>query len=60
MRIDSCRKCGIGLEIKQKCLICDEPLKFTCKKCRFESDEQIHLNCRLVDMNFRTIDSQVA
>ena len=60
MRIDSCRKCGISLEIKQKCSICDDPLKFICKNCHFESDEQIHLNCKLVNMNYKPLDTQVA
>ena len=53
MRIDSCRKCGNTLEIKQKCSICVEPIKFTCKNCRFETDEQIHSICRLVDVNYK-------
>lgn len=53
MRIESCRKCGIELELKQKCSICNDPLKFTCKKCQFESEEQIHVQCRLIDMNYK-------
>ncbi len=51
MRVDSCRKCGDRLEINKKCTICSSAIKFCCKKCNFESEEQIHSLCRLVDMN---------
>jgi len=60
MRTDSCRKCGMGLKIKQKCSICTEPIKFICKNCHFETDEQIHSMCRLVDMNYRPLMSEIA
>ena len=60
MRIDSCRKCGIELTIKQKCSICNEPLKFNCKKCHFESEEQIHSLCRLADMSHNPLILEVA
>jgi hypothetical protein len=60
MRIDSCRKCGIELDAKQKCSICKNPIKFSCKKCNFESEEQIHSLCRLVDMNHKPLVSSVA
>lgn len=60
MRIDSCRKCGIALESKQKCSVCQKPLKFSCKNCSFESEEQIHSTCRLVDMNYKPQISEVA
>ncbi|KEQ56518.1 hypothetical protein AAA799E16_01710 [Marine Group I thaumarchaeote SCGC AAA799-E16] len=53
MRTDSCRKCGTGLEIKQTCSVCKKPIKFECRECKRESDEQIHSVCRLVDMNYR-------
>lgn len=60
MRIDSCRKCGIELTIKQNCSICNKSIKFDCKKCYFESEEQIHSLCRLVDMNHKPQISEVA
>lgn len=60
MRIDSCRKCGTELTIKQRCSICNKTIKFDCKKCHFESDEQIHSLCRLVDMNHRPLISETA
>lgn len=47
MRNDSCRKCGTELKIKEKCTTCDEPIKFTCNKCHFDTDEQIHQRCAL-------------
>lgn len=59
MRVDSCRKCGEKLKIKQKCSICSEPIKFSCKNCLFETDEQIHPMCRL-DRNYMTLIYEVA
>ncbi|MCA9828531.1 MAG: hypothetical protein KC444_09150 [Nitrosopumilus sp.] len=52
MRIDSCRKCGTELKIKQNCPVCTKPVKFLCKNCLFETDEQIHLMCGLTGMNY--------
>ncbi|QLH07376.1 hypothetical protein C5F50_10065 [Nitrosopumilus ureiphilus] len=60
MRIDCCRKCGTVLEIKQKCSICTKPIKFDCKNCHFESDEQIHSICGLVDINYKLPISEAA
>ncbi|BDQ30334.1 hypothetical protein [Nitrosopumilus zosterae] len=60
MRMDSCRKCGLGLETKQKCSMCMEPIKFSCKNCNFETDEQIHSICRLVDVNYKPPVYEVA
>lgn len=60
MRINSCRKCGVNLESKQKCSVCQKPLKFACKNCSFESEEQIHATCRLVDMNYKPQISEAA
>ena len=30
MRIDSCRKCGIELEVNKKCNVCREANQFFC------------------------------
>ncbi|WP_428323974.1 hypothetical protein [Nitrosopumilus sp.] len=60
MRIDSCRKCGTELIVKQNCSVCKTPIKFECKDCKRESDEQIHSICRLVDMNYRPIILEAA
>ena len=58
MRKESCRKCGNELKIKQSCSICKFPNKFTCKNCRFETDEQIHSICKILDTSNRFIDSK--
>ena len=55
MRVDSCRKCGVELTIKQECSMCNEPIKFNCKRCHFESEERIHSLCRLIDMNHKQL-----
>ncbi|WP_237089315.1 hypothetical protein [Nitrosopumilus adriaticus] len=60
IRIDCCRKCGSTQEIKQKCSICSQAIKFECKTCLTESDEQIHSTCQLVDFNFKPPISHVA
>ncbi|WP_148680125.1 hypothetical protein [Nitrosopumilus maritimus] len=60
MRVESCRKCGTELEIRQNCSVCKEPKKFECKNCKVETDEQIHSICRLVDMNYTPTISEVA
>ncbi len=60
MRIDSCRKCGIEMTIKQKCSTCHEPIKFNCKKCHFESEEQIHSLCKMDDMSHRLLIPKTA
>jgi len=57
MRIDSCRKCGIVLNVKQKCSVCEQPIKFGCNKCLFESNEQIHSQCRFIDMSYKPLFS---
>jgi len=53
MRIDSCRQCGTFLDIKQKCSICAKPIKFVCKNCHAETDEQIHSLCKIANMNYK-------
>ncbi|MGY5149842.1 MAG: hypothetical protein ACW9W3_07240 [Candidatus Nitrosopumilus sp. bin_68KS] len=60
MRIDCCRKCGASQEIKQKCSICSQPIKFECKTCLNESDEQIHSTCILSGINYKLPISNVA
>ncbi|MCV0430434.1 hypothetical protein [Nitrosopumilus sp.] len=53
MKMDSCRKCGIEMDVNQTCSVCREPIKFKCKKCHYFTDEQIHSTCKLVDMNYK-------
>lgn len=60
MRNDSCRKCGNTLQIKQNCSICRNPIKFSCKSCHAETDEQIHLECMFIDMDYKLLSPNVA
>jgi hypothetical protein len=60
MRNESCRKCGADLEIKQKCSVCKEGITNICKECHFETDEQIHLQCKIIDMDYKLLGSRVA
>ena len=60
MRNESCRKCGAELEIKKKCSVCKEGIACICKECHFETDEQIHLQCNLMDMDYKLLDTRVA
>ena len=55
MRNDSCRKCGNEMKTKQTCSICNHPLKFICKSCNTETSEQIHLQCILIDMDYKLL-----
>ena len=60
MRNDSCRKCGAETEIKQRCSVCKDGVTSICKKCHFETEEQIHFQCSILDMNFKLPVSRVA
>ena len=45
MRSESCRKCGTELEETKSCSFCEKPIQFHCKKCDYDTEEQIHLDC---------------
>ena len=60
MRNDSCRKCGNKMETKDKCSTCKEPTKFVCSQCLVETEEQIHLQCILIDMHYKLLDTSAA
>ena len=47
MRIDSCRRCGVGMEVNKKCEICGIPIEFFCHMCSYISEKQIHSECML-------------
>lgn len=47
MRIDSCRTCGIELEINQRCGYCKEAIEFYCHGCGITTEKQIHRQCLL-------------
>jgi len=42
MRIDSCRKCGLELQVMQLCSSCDQPLHFECSNCIMFVNDPIH------------------
>ena len=45
MKQESCRTCGVELEIKKICNICSQANQFFCHNCGYESEEQIHSQC---------------
>ncbi len=60
MRLESCRKCGNDLEIKQNCFVCTVPIQFHCVKCGADTDEQIHYDCFMKSFNqqlFKVIEA---
>ena len=60
MRIDSCRKCGIELEVEKKCDVCRDAVQFFCHSCGTITDEQIHSVCYLVNMNRNLLKTSAA
>jgi len=42
MRIDSCRNCGMELQVMQLCSHCNQPLHFECNNCNAFVDDPIH------------------
>ena len=56
MRIDSCRKCGIELEINKKCYVCNKPNQFFCHSCSNVTEEQIHLQCMIIESNYKLLE----
>ncbi len=51
MKQDSCRKCGVVLEVKKTCNVCSQANQFFCHNCGYETEEQIHSQCMLVSCN---------
>ena len=51
MTQDSCRKCGVELEVKKTCNICSQANQFFCHNCGYESEEQIHFQCMMVSFD---------
>ena len=60
MRSDSCRKCGNEMEAKNPCPLCKNPTKFECKDCHSSTEEQIHLQCLLIDMDYKLLETKAA
>ena len=59
MRIDSCRKCGVELEVNKKCNICKEANQFFCHNCGHITEEQIHLICSLVSLDYNILQATI-
>ena len=51
MRIDSCRKCGIELEVNKRCDACRAANQFFCHNCSHVTDKQIHARCDLAGLD---------
>ena len=51
MRFDSCRKCGVEMEVAKRCNVCREANQFFCHNCNNVTDEQIHAICRIVNID---------
>ena len=51
MKQDSCRKCGEELEVKKTCNICSQANQFSCKKCGYVTEEQIHFQCNMISFD---------
>jgi len=59
MRIDSCRRCGFDMRVRGKCPACREAIKFVCKNCHVETEEQIHFHCRLINTDYHLSTAEV-
>jgi hypothetical protein len=44
--MNSCRKCGCGMEVYSNCHVCKRPIEFICHKCNLNTDKQIHSDCK--------------
>ena len=51
MKQDSCRTCGVALEVKKTCNVCSQANQFFCHNCGYETVEQIYSQCILVSCN---------
>jgi len=52
LRVDSCRNCGIELQVMQFCSTCDQPLHFECNDCTTFIDNPIHNHDYLTSQSF--------
>ena len=48
-RVDSCRNCGVTLEVLTTCMMCDQPSQFKCSNCYHFVDDPIHTNCVILE-----------
>jgi len=59
MRIDSCRKCGVALEVNKRCNVCNKANEFFCHNCGYTTTEQIHSQCMLIDFSCKILESSI-
>ena len=52
MRLDSCRRCGKGLEADQICEVCNLPTTFHCHACGNITEKQFHPQCILLESTY--------
>ncbi len=55
MRFDKCRKCGNEQQVSEYCKVCEQPIEFYCKNCDITTEEQIHLTCKLISMDYHLL-----
>jgi len=51
MKDESCRRCGNELEVNKKCNVCSKPNQLYCHECGYVSEEQIHFQCMMINMD---------
>ena len=51
MKQDSCRKCGVELDVKKTCNVCSQANQFSCHKCGNVTEEQIHFQCIMMSFD---------
>lgn len=51
---NSCRKCGLRMEVHQNCSICKNAIEFICHKCNRNTNKEIHSMCLVKNMLLTT------
>jgi len=51
MKDELCRRCGNELEVNKKCNVCYKPNQLYCHECGYVSEEQVHFQCMMIDMD---------
>ena len=57
MEHNSCRKCGGELVVTKKCDICSQANQFSCNKCGYATDEQIHFQCMVTSIDHALLNA---
>jgi len=56
MKDNSCRKCGEELQVNKECDICNQANQFSCQKCGYVTDEQIHNQCIMISLGHKLLN----